>query len=77
MYYYFFDMLPLLDTHQHLVYREQTSCGLTKDIPLTAKDNFTLENYKSLTDNLGIGGTLFMSTGVDNDDYQKESSNSK
>ena len=70
-------MLPLIDTHQHLVYCEQASCGLTEDIPPIAKDNFTLEHYKSHNDNLGIGGTFFMITGVDDDDYQKESSNSE
>ena len=47
MYYYFFDMISLIDTHQHLVYREQASCGLTKDIPPTAKDNFILGIIKA------------------------------
>ena len=65
-------MIPLLDTHQHLVYRDIASYGWTKDIPPLAKDNFVLENYKNLTEGFGIGGTLFMETGVDNSDYKKE-----
>ena len=65
-------MIPLLDTHMHLVYRDKASYGWTKNIPSLAEDNFTLENYNALTEGLGIGGTLFMETGVDDPDYQKE-----
>ena len=65
-------MIPLLDTHQHLVYRDIASYGWTKDIPPLAKDNFVLEDYKNLTEGFGIEGTLFMETGVDDSDYKKE-----
>jgi predicted TIM-barrel fold metal-dependent hydrolase len=65
-------MIPLIDTHQHLVYRNKITYSWTKDIPPLAVDNFTLENYKDITQDLGIGGTLFMETGVDDEDYQKE-----
>ena len=65
-------MISLLDTHQHLVYREKASYGWTKDIPPLAEENFTLDDYKTLTEGLGIGGTLFMETGVDDPDYQQE-----
>mgnify|MGYP000232845969 FL=1 len=65
-------MISLLDTHQHLVYREKASYGWTKDIPLLAEENFILDDYKTLTEGLGIGGTLFMETGVDDPDYQQE-----
>ena len=65
-------MISLLDTHQHLVYREKASYGWTKDIPPLAEGNFTLDDYKTLTEGLGIGGTLFMETGVDDSDYQQE-----
>ena len=66
------NMIPLLDTHMHLVYRDKASYGWTKDIPPLAEDNFKLESYNTLTEGLGIGGTLFMETGVDDPDYQKE-----
>jgi predicted TIM-barrel fold metal-dependent hydrolase len=65
-------MISLLDTHQHLVYREKASYGWTKDIPLLAEENFILDDYKTLTEGLDIGGTLFMETGVDDPDYQQE-----
>ena len=57
-------MVPLIDTHQHLIYREKAVYDWTKEIPLLAVDNFTIENYKVLTNNLGILGSLFMETGV-------------
>jgi len=70
-------MISLLDTHQHLIYRDKGSYGWTKDIPPLAEDNFTLENYKDLTKNLGIGGTIFMESAidfpaVDGSDYKDE-----
>lgn len=65
-------MINLLDTHQHLVYRDKAGYGWTKDIPPLAENNFTLQDYKKLTEGLGIGGTLFMETGVDDPDYKVE-----
>jgi len=65
-------MIDLLDTHQHLIYREEVSYGWTKDIPPLATENFTVNDYLNLTEGLGIKGTLFMETGVDDPDYQKE-----
>tara|TARA_Y100001970_G_scaffold281793_1_gene393323 strand:- start:4586 stop:5428 length:843 start_codon:yes stop_codon:yes gene_type:complete len=65
-------MIKLLDTHQHLVYREIAGYSWTKDIPPLAKDNFTVDDYQKLTDGLNIEGTLFMETGVDDSDYQSE-----
>ena len=65
-------MIKLLDTHQHLVYRDVASYSWAKDIPPLAKDIFILEDYKNLTEGFGIDGTLFMETGVDDSDYKKE-----
>ena len=65
-------MIKLLDTHQHLVYRDVAGYSWAKDIPPLAEDNFTVEDYLNLTEGLGIGGTLFMETGVDDPDYQSE-----
>ena len=65
-------MIPLLDTHQHLVYRDQAGYGWTHDIPQLAKGDFTVADYAGLTKDAGIGGTLFMETGVDDADYQAE-----
>jgi predicted TIM-barrel fold metal-dependent hydrolase len=65
-------MIPLIDTHQHLIYRDQASYAWTKDIPPLAEANFTLENYKELTANLGVKSTIFMEAGVDDEDYKNE-----
>ena len=65
-------MIKLLDTHQHLVYRDVASYSWAKDIPPLAKDNFTIDDYLKLTEGLGVAGTIFMETGVDDPDYQNE-----
>ncbi|MFL2543160.1 MAG: amidohydrolase family protein [Alphaproteobacteria bacterium] len=65
-------MIKLLDTHQHLVYRDVAGYSWTKDIPPLSEENFTFEDYLKLTEGQGIGGTLFMETGVDDPDYQNE-----
>ena len=64
--------MDLIDTHQHLVYRNQASYGWTKDIPPLAEGDFTLEDYKELTKDSKIKGTLFMETGVNDSDYKAE-----
>ena len=65
-------MHSLLDTHQHLIYRDQAAYSWTKDIQPLAENNFTLEDYENLTNNLNVAGTLFMESGADDSDYQKE-----
>jgi predicted TIM-barrel fold metal-dependent hydrolase len=65
-------MIKLLDTHQHLIYRDAATYSWCKDIPPLAEENFTVRDYINLTEGLGIGGTLFMETGVDDSDYQNE-----
>ena len=64
--------MELIDTHQHLVYRNEATYGWTKSIPALAEDNFTLEDYKVLTKDFNIKGTIFMETGVDDPDYKNE-----
>jgi predicted TIM-barrel fold metal-dependent hydrolase len=64
--------LQFIDTHQHLVYRDHLGYGWTNGIEALAKGDFTLEDYQKLTNGLGIQGTVFMETGVDDGDYQKE-----
>ncbi len=65
-------MIKLLDTHQHLVYRNVAGYSWTNNIPPLATSNFTIDDYKKLTESHGIGGTLFMETGVDDSDFQNE-----
>lgn len=65
-------MIPLLDTHQHLIYRDKAGYDWTKGIPPLAEGDFTLEGYAGLVAGAGVGGSLFMETGVDDADYQAE-----
>ena len=67
-------MISLIDTHQHLIYREISNYSWTKDIPPLAENSFTVQDYKNLTAGLGVGGTIFMESEVDDPDYQKETS---
>ena len=45
-------MIKLLDTHQHLVYRDIAGYSWAKDIPPLAEDNFTVGDYLKLTEGL-------------------------
>ena len=65
--------MELLDTHQHLIYRNEASYSWAKDIPALSQSDFTVEDYKGLTKDYNILGTLFMECAVDDPDYKKES----
>lgn len=65
-------MIPLLDTHQHLIYRGEAGYGWTKDIPPLAEGDFSLDDYAGLVAGAGVGGSLFMEAGVDDADYRGE-----
>ncbi|WP_204934366.1 amidohydrolase family protein [Roseibium sediminis] len=65
-------MIPLLDTHQHLIYRNKVGYDWTGGIPALAQGDFTLTDYAVLTRDSGISGSLFMETGVNDADYQAE-----
>jgi predicted TIM-barrel fold metal-dependent hydrolase len=65
-------MIPLIDTHQHLVYPDVAGYGWTAGIPALADRAFTVADYQALTEGLGIAGTLFMETAVDEDDIRAE-----
>ena len=63
-------MVPLLDTHQHLVYPDRQRYAWMAGAPALSGRRFTLEDYKALTAGAGIAGTLFME--VDADDWRDE-----
>ena len=65
-------MIPLLDTHQHLIIRSKANYSWTKEIPSLATDDFSQEKYTEITSNFGIAGSIFMESAVDDSDYQKE-----
>lgn len=63
-------MVPLLDTHQHLLYPDRLAYAWTGGVPALAGRAFTLDDYKELTSGLGVAGTLFME--VDAGDFHAE-----
>jgi predicted TIM-barrel fold metal-dependent hydrolase len=65
-------MLPLLDTHQHLIYPDPLEYGWTAAHPALAGRAFTVEDYREVTRGLGVAGTIFMEAGVDHDDHHAE-----
>lgn len=68
-------MIPLIDTHQHLIYPDVAGYGWTSGIPVLANRAFTIADYQALTRDHGIGGTLFMETAVDDGDIRAETEN--
>lgn len=65
-------MLPLLDTHLHLIYPDQVGYAWTDGIPVLAKRAFTIEDYIQLTVDSGVGDRIFMEAAVDDSDYRSE-----
>lgn len=63
---------PLLDTHQHLIYRDRFRYSWADSIPALSAGNFALSDYRSAAAETGVTRTLFMETGVDDDCWQEE-----
>ena len=63
-------MIPLLDTHQHLMFRDRFNYFWSDSLPPLAGRDFTLADYADLTKGRGIAGSIFME--VDADDYRGE-----
>jgi predicted TIM-barrel fold metal-dependent hydrolase len=63
-------MIPLLDTHQHLVYPERQRYAWMAGAPALEGRRFGLEDYRALTAEAGVAGTIFME--VDADDWRGE-----
>ena len=64
--------IGLIDTHQHLIYRDTVCYSWTRDVPPLASGDFTQTDYDGLTAGLGVVGKVFMEVGVDDADYQTE-----
>lgn len=58
-------MIPLIDTHQHLVYANDLPYAWTAGIAALAGRAFTLGDYQALTAGKGVEATLFMEAAVD------------
>ena len=63
-------MVPLLDTHQHLLYPDRMRYAWAEGAPALRGRAFTLEDYRRLTDGAGVAATLFME--CDAADYRAE-----
>lgn len=63
-------MIDLLDTHQHLLYRDRLSYTWADSLPPLAERDFNVADYRILTKDRRIAGTIFME--VDAGDYQAE-----
>ena len=65
-------MVPLIDTHQHLLYPDRLSYSWAEAKPELAGRAFTVEDYQALTKDLGVAATIFMESAVDHDDHHAE-----
>lgn len=63
--------MKLLDTHQHLIYRDRLGYAWAEGIPPLASGDFTVETYNELAGGQ-VAGALFMEAAVDDADYQQE-----
>ena len=63
-------MVPLLDTHQHLLHPERMRYAWAESTPALKGRAFTLEDYRRLTEGAGVAATIFME--CDADDYRAE-----
>ena len=64
--------MELIDTHQHLILRGRLGYAWTEGIAALAGRGFDRADYDRLVDGLGVVGTIFMETGVDDADYRAE-----
>lgn len=64
-------MVPLIDTHQHLIYPDQFDYLWIRDAPALNK-SFTIDEYARLTKDAGIAASLFMEVDVAENDAAKE-----
>jgi len=64
--------IPILDTHQHLVYPENWPYSWTNDIPALSGKAFRYDDYINLTRGAGVAGTIFMETSPDDPHWRAE-----
>ncbi|MGC6425253.1 MAG: amidohydrolase family protein [Lentimonas sp.] len=64
--------IPIIDTHQHLVYSNRWPYSWTSDIPALANKQFLYEDYLKEIEGTGIAGTVFMETTPDDPHWHEE-----
>jgi len=66
------DLLPILDTHQHLVYSDQWPYSWTGGIPALAGKAFRYDDYRRATAGAGVAASIFMETTPDFPHWKNE-----
>ncbi len=64
--------IPILDTHQHLIYWGQYSYSWTAGIPELAGKAFRYDDYLKAIEGTSVESTVFMESGVDDPYWQEE-----
>jgi predicted TIM-barrel fold metal-dependent hydrolase len=62
----------MIDTHQHLIHREQLRYAWTEEIDVLASGTFSTLEYSRDLSGRNMAGTIFMECAVDDADYQSE-----
>jgi predicted TIM-barrel fold metal-dependent hydrolase len=62
----------MIDTHQHLIYRDRLRYAWTEDIAALSRGSFTTDDYARELQGRDIAGTIFMECAVDEADYREE-----
>jgi len=65
-------MMPIIDTHQHLIYPERFSYSWTAGIPQLAGKAFRYEDYLKAIEGTSVRRTIFMESGADDPYWQEE-----
>jgi predicted TIM-barrel fold metal-dependent hydrolase len=64
--------IPIIDTHQHLIYPERFSYSWTAGIPQLAGKPFRCDDYSMAIEGTGVRRTIFMESGADDPHWQEE-----
>lgn len=62
----------LLDTHQHLIYRERIGYAWSDELPALRGRDFSVADYQALTAEIQMKPGIFMETAADDTDYRQE-----
>jgi predicted TIM-barrel fold metal-dependent hydrolase len=64
--------IPILDTHQHLIYPERYPYSWTAEIPQLRGKAFRYDDYLKAIEGTGVSQTIFMESGVDDPHWREE-----
>jgi predicted TIM-barrel fold metal-dependent hydrolase len=64
--------IPIVDTHQHLIYPERYSYSWTAGIPQLAGKAFRYDDYLTAIEGTGVRRTIFMESGADDPHWREE-----